>query len=265
MSATTESPAAAYPSATVHAANTNFGPAHSHLRPVGIEDEAKTDALECLIDRGDFRVRLADSHGQRNQASMLIKRLYSWRGYQTSSASVETHDPNRVTLEASSNSGNHLFGTVTVCKDSASGLLADNLYKAEIDTFRNAGAQVCEMSKLAIDPEYGSKEVLASLYHLAAIYAIYYFKATNLFIEVNPRHVMFYKRMLGFVQVGDQRMCGRVDAPAVLLHLDLSYVDGQVVKWGGTRAPKERSLYPFFFSKQEEQALLKRLISPLVE
>lgn len=264
MSALTESPAACYPAATLHSATTSFGSTQSHLCPVGIEDEGKNDALECLIDRGDYRVRLADTHGQRNQASMLIKRLYSWRGYQMGDQNLEeNHNPNRVTLEASSTGGNHLFGTLTVTKDSASGLLADSLYKAEIDRFRaNPAMRACEMSKLAIDPEYGSKEVLASLYHLANMYAIYYFECTDLFIEVNPRHVKFYKRMMGFDEAGEMRMCERVNAPAVLLHLDLSYLDAQVVKWGGTKDPKERSLYPFFFSKQEEQALVRRLLNP---
>lgn len=265
MPAPSDSPVAGYPSAAAITSAANFAPDNSHLCAVGIEDEGKEGALECLIERGDYRVRLADTHGQRNQASMLIKRLYSWRGYQTSNSPAveESHDPNRVTLEVSSVSGNHLFGTLTVAKDSASGLLADHLYKADIDTWRaKPNVRACEMSKLAVDPEYGSKEVLASLYHLGNMYAIYYFGCTDLFIEVNPRHVKFYKRMMGFEQAGEERMCERVKAPAVLLHLDLGYLSEQVAKWGGTKDPRERSLYPYFFSKPEETALVRRLLNP---
>ena len=36
-------------------------------------------------------------------------------------------------------------------------------------------------------------------------------------IEVNPRHVRYYERMLGFEVIGPERMNPRVEAPAVLL------------------------------------------------
>ena len=41
------------------------------------------DTLEHVVDRKEFKIRLADTHGQRSSASMLIKKMYSWRGYQT--------------------------------------------------------------------------------------------------------------------------------------------------------------------------------------
>ena len=40
-------------------------------------------------------------------------------------------------------------------------------------------------------------------------------------MEVNPRHVRYYQRCLGFRQLGEVRQCLRVDAPAVLLHQEI--------------------------------------------
>ena len=51
---------------------------------------------------------------------------------------------------------------------------------------------------------------------------------TDVFIEVNPRHVAFYSRALGFVVLGDERICARVGAPSVLLHLDVEILDEQL-------------------------------------
>ena len=44
---------------------------------------------------------------------------------------------------------------------------------------------------------------------------------TDVVIEVNPRHVRFYRRVFGFVVAGAGRLCTRVGAPSVLMQLDL--------------------------------------------
>lgn len=82
---------------------------------------------------------------------------------------------------------------------------------------------------------------------------------TDVVIEVNPRHVRFYKRMLGFVEFGAERMCSRVDAPAVLLRLELDYVD-RPSSWGQSGSLRgERSLYPCFFATMDEVGIARRL------
>jgi hypothetical protein len=85
---------------------------------------------------------------------------------------------------------------------------------------------------------------------------------TDVVIEVNPRHVAFYKRMLGFKEFGPERLCSRVNAPAVLLRLELEYVDQQIELLGGKgdSAGGVRSLYPFFFNKNDEIGITNRLI-----
>lgn len=226
------------------------------LRAISIEPEPEK-AQECVLERGGYRVRLADSSGQRNRASMLIERRYSWRGYHTETVAALPHNPNRITLEASS--GEQLFGTLTLGLDSEEGLLADTLYQKEVNIFRTMGRKLCELSKFAVDPQYGSKAVLASLFHLAYIYARILHKATDAFIEVNPHHAGFYERRLGFRQIAGMRTCPRVNAPAVPLHIELSYMHGQISRHGGSRDTKERSLYPYFFSTHEEEGLASRI------
>jgi hypothetical protein len=66
--------------------------------------------------------------------------------------------------------------------------------------------------------------------------------------------VLFYKRMLGFGDFGRERLDPRVQAPAVLLRLDLAFAQQQIAEMGGRSelASKRRSLYPLFFSPHEE-------------
>jgi hypothetical protein len=210
------------------------------------------------LEPDNFKIRLANSEGRRESADLLIREMYSWRGYDT--AGVLNDEPNRITLMADLR-GNAI-GTLTIGIDSTAGLLVDQLYKDEIDRLRLAKALVCEFTKLAVDQGSNSRRVLAALFHLAFIYAHKIHGATDLVIEVNPRHVVFYKRMLGFAQLGEERMCPRVKAPAVLLRLACAEVARNIAKYGGTmqEVPGVRSLYPFAFSPADEAGITQRLL-----
>lgn len=203
-----------------------------------------------------FKIRLANTEGRRSSASYLIHKMYGWRGYAATGPSAA---PNRVTLVASD--AEKALATITVGFDAPGGLLVDDLYKAEIDTLRLSGGRICEFTKLAVDRNEQSKEVLAMMFHIAYMYARRLYQCTDLLIEVNPRHVRFYDRMLGFQVLGPERMCGRVGAPAVLLWLRLQHADLQIARYGGHKelAGAVRSLYPFFFSPEEEIGIVQRL------
>jgi hypothetical protein len=208
------------------------------------------------VEQQVFKIRLAHSDERVNSASMLVQRKYAGRGYQ---ASGFQKDPERITLMAFQD--DKVIGTLTLGLDSPKGLLVEELYKQEIETLRQDGRKVCELTKLAVDQTHGSKHVLASLFHISYIYGRVMQGYTDVVIEVNPRHVAFYKRMLGFSEFGPERMCARVNAPAVLLRLELDYVDRQIELLGGKAdgVKGERSLYPYFFAKRDEIGITQRL------
>jgi len=183
--------------------------------------------------------------------------MYSWRQYESSYQLG--HDPNRIVLMILDH--NHAVATATLGLDSEIGLLADELYKDEADRLRSEGRRLCEMTKLAVDHVVRSKRVLASLFHISLIYGYHLHGRTDCLIEINPRHVRFYKTMLGFEELGEMKMCPRVNAPACLLRLDLDRVESKIAVLGGhgEGVPGERSLFPYFFSKAEEEGILRRL------
>lgn len=224
----------------------------------GHEDFAEPDEPQPS-DR-QFKIRMADSSGRRSSASILVNRMYQRRGYRCDDASsVPPRTPGRVTVLASEQE--HVIGTISVGFDSPEGLLIDDLFFAEANQLRDAGRRLCEFTKLAIDSVVKSKRVLASLFHVAYIHAHRLMDCDNLLIEVNPRHVRYYERMLGFKVFGPQRLNHRVNAPAVLLNLDLAHARAQIARWGGRPGFGliERSLYPYFFSASEENGIVGRL------
>lgn len=205
-----------------------------------------------------FTIRAADSFGHRSSASILIDRMYATRGYRTNGLNAEPA-PNKITLTACEDE--EVMGTITVGFDSPAGLHVDDLFRQEVDALRERDRKVCEFTKLAMDSLVRSKRVLASLFHVAYIHARRVNRFHDLLIEVNPRHVRYYERMLGFVAKSAERLNPRVNAPAVLMALDLAHADAQIKKFGGQQhmAGNERSLYPYFFSPAEEIGIVGRL------
>ncbi|WP_229425035.1 hypothetical protein [Massilia sp. Se16.2.3] len=122
------------------------------------------------------------------------------------------------------------------------------------------GRRLCEPSRLAIDPGM-SRRVFAALIHISYLYANRLHGYTDYVIEVNPRHVAFYQRMLGFADFGGERPCSRVGAPAVLLRLPLDHMATQIARWGGgvLADGAERSFYPYFFAREDEPGIARRL------
>lgn len=225
--------------------------------------EQASDRLITRIERmpeDEFKIRFAYNDERRQQASFLVKKRYSEVGYVATAGAIHKGCPAEITLLSYLNE--QVVGTLTVGLDVGQGLYADELYRAEIDRLRAEGRKVAEFTKLAVDSKRASKQVLASLFHIAYIHLRRLWRYTDMVIEVNPDHVDFYKRMLGFVEYGPQRHCARVNAPAVLLWLEADRVDGWIEAYGGRPelAKQVRMLYPYFFSPNKDREVARSLL-----
>lgn len=213
-----------------------------------------------LIKRNGYRISIVNSLKQRIKTSTLIKRMYASRGYHTENSSTFSYNPNQIIFQASL--GEITAGTVTLGIDSDKGLLADELYHQEINSFREKGSAVCELAKFALDPQYSSKEIIASLFQAAYLYAHNVHKATDIFCEVNPRHAAPHKRLFGFRQISESRTCTRVNAPAVLLHLKCDYIHMQTSSLRNPYKYTEKSIYPYFLPQIEEKIIVDKIGFP---
>ena len=207
-------------------------------------------------EQESMTIRLANSDGQRNQANMLLSRMYSWRGY-TMTDSLRSA-PNCITFTASSDED--VIGTLTLTVDSPCGLRSDATFKDELDKFRSApGSSVCELTKFAFDTSLPTRPRLAALFHIIFIFGSLHYQCTDLFIEVNPRHRRFYEAMLGFTPIGSPRTNLAVNAPSQLMWLDVGSIRRQIDKYAGDERFAGRTLYAHFFSAEEEQGIFRRL------
>ena len=229
--------------------------------PAIIEDVAATHngTADGLPADAPFGIHLTNTEAGHHSVSMLINKMYHWRGY--GDKHQLTAHPDRITLAASGLG--RILGTVTLGTDSSRGMLADEIFKDEIDLYRNAGARVCEVTKLAIDPLAHPKLALAALFHILYLYARKIHECTDAFIEVNPRHRHFYEQMLGFQHAGVEKHNPRVNAKAHLLRISLEQMGAQIASLGGTAGATERhrSLYPYFFGRHEELGITDRLFA----
>lgn len=186
----------------------------------------------------------------------LVGRRYGQRGLRV--GPVDSPEPNLTTLQAYD--GRRLVGTLSIRVDGPDGLAADASFPEEMLVLRAKGRKLCEFTRLAMEIENPSKAALAGLFHMAHLTGHRVMGADLLVMEVHPRHAPFYRRMLGAkrLQVGDNES---VQAPAVLMCLDLAFAQEQIRKFGGRPelAEEVRSLYPHFYAPSEEPMLIERL------
>ncbi|MHB8285789.1 MAG: N-acyl amino acid synthase FeeM domain-containing protein [Caulobacteraceae bacterium] len=99
-------------------------------------------------------------------------------------------------------------------------------------------AKVCELVRLASTAR--STEILASLFALAFQHGTATTACSELRIEVNPRHVGFYRQALGFEPVGPEYVYAEVSAPAQMMRIEVATIRRLVAE-----RPR-RTLYALF-------------------
>lgn len=205
----------------------------------------------------DLTIRTAHQENH-DCAHRLVARRYADRGY----GQISSHTEESLTV-CSAFDGNATVGTIAVRFESARGLNADAVFGPELAELRASGVRICEFSRLAMDKDArDNKQVLARLFHLAYLHAHRLAGCRLLLIEVNPRHVPFYRRMLGFQVRTEARLNPRVNAPAVLMSLDLEWGREQIANFSGRPelSAQTRTLFPYFYGPEEEAAMLARLM-----
>ncbi|MCK6472081.1 MAG: hypothetical protein L6R28_10075 [Planctomycetes bacterium] len=247
-----------------------------------LRSSAVSQALRALGD-GDAapgpeseagpRLRVANDEATRACAYRLAYDLYRAKGYVGELAEgrlVAPWDraPDTLTLLAGDDHGDAV-ATVSLVFDAANGLPCDAVFGDVLAELRAKNRRIVEVTRLAIgEAHLCSRQLLVRLFNWIYIHARRVRRCDDFVIEVNPRHVSYYRRLLGFEVLGEARPCPRVlGAPAVLLRLDLAYPEGEVQRVGGTGAAAgERSLYPYFLTDAAElsvERLLRRQHRPM--
>lgn len=213
---------------------------------------------ESIIANKTYKIRLALSGQNLIQANRLIEKKFSWPGYSTTDFSIQSN-PNRIALLVEFN--NSTNGTITLCFDAAGALDADGTYKAEIDCLRANSKKLAEVTNFSIDENINNKRLMGVLFHIAYIYARIIHRCTDFVIEVKVSHARFYEKRLEFVRCGPERSSSWTTERVVLLRLDLDHMGKRIGEFGGSFAlPCEKTLYPYFLSKEDESGIANRLM-----
>ncbi|RTL46577.1 MAG: hypothetical protein EKK53_03725 [Burkholderiales bacterium] len=193
----------------------------------------------------------------------LVARRYGERGLAVSRERFSSRrEHGDVVCTARDRASERIVGTLSVRFDGPAGLHADLLFAHELNEWRSDGDSLCEFGGLAVDRHsHDPKRVLAQIFHLGYLHAHRRAGCDRLVIEVNPRHVGFYRRCLGLVPMTAARHNPRVDAPAVLMSIDFASIREQISLWGGRpeRLGAARTLYPLAWDEATEATMLAQL------
>lgn len=227
--------------------------------PYSLKDLCDLESSVATNKIPSYKIRMASTDNRISVANELVRKKYAWRGYEFEGL---VRQPNYVTLIILLDE--NLIATMTLGIDSERGLSADEAYKKELDDLRAKNRKISEITKYAIEDGFGSMQIQASIIHITYIFARYVHSCTDFVIEVNPRHIRFYKEYLGFHILGQEKYCKRVNAHSQLMHIELDYMAKKIEQLAGTGGGKlkrgEKSLYPYFFYKTDENGIAARLV-----
>lgn len=203
-----------------------------------------------------FEIQLALTQVQRLAAEDLINQMYAWRGYGSDHRLSQTD--NCFTFNAVVDG--KVAGTLSLTVDLDTGLAADGTFSDVLNEIRsNPHTQICELTKFAFCQSAAPMHVIASLFHTIFIFGTQRFSCTDLFIEVNPRHIRFYEVLLGFSLVGNLRPNASVGAPSQLMRLKVSDIGKYISSRARGTEKTARSLYPYFLTAAQELIICERM------
>jgi hypothetical protein len=235
-----------------------YRPLHQHRqRPADERFGRELARVADAASNDDFVISAPREAVERLHAAELLGRRYAWRGYRVSPLEGFV-SRSRLTLVATSEQS--VVGTLTASVEDADGLYVERLYPDEIAALRSSSVRLCEFTRFAVDEDVRSPALLGALFHVACMHVLDVHRCSHALIEVNPRHVRFYEQMLDFHRAGEARIDPAVEAPAVLMQLDLAHCARQIERLSGqVTSGRQRSYYPYFFAKDEAERILGRL------
>ncbi len=137
------------------------------------------------------------------------------------------------------------------------GLPSDRAFGAEIDELRQADRRVCEITNLAVHPDYRNTGVFSELTRccLAHSMAIGY---DDLFVSISPEHGRFFKEVLLFERWGSKRSYSdTVEDIVVGMRLDLRTVKDRSIETDAILGD-EAFLHDFYFARNTFHNCVRR-------
>ncbi|MEQ9461214.1 MAG: hypothetical protein RIG82_09710 [Phycisphaeraceae bacterium] len=184
-----------------------------------------TTDLESSISVSGLTFDVARSVDQAAEAWKLVYNAYRRAGLIPENPQELHLVPqaiNERTLVTLGRIHNVTVSTMSVYIDGPEGLPVESVYADELNRLRDEGRTLVELGLFADRREhlFRSIDAILELMRFCTHYAVNE-GAVDAVVGVNPRHVPFYTRLLGFEVIGETKSYATVnDFPVVLLHLD---------------------------------------------
>ncbi len=229
-------------------------------------DKKISRPIQAISDT--FDIHIATSLGLREKAFRLAYDTYEAKGFLSSARQdrmlVSENDllPDTTVFVITEKLSNEVIATLTLNFQAHAELPSYELFPDEISTLQKQKKTMGEITRLAIKEGHRySNLLLARLFNAAHLYTLKVKKVENILISVNPTHVGFYQKLLGFEMLGDEKPCGRVNgAPARLLLLDLNTTEFNINRFYENKL-NTTSQYKFYKNavpKSESHALVQK-------
>ena len=209
----------------------------------------------------EFTIKIANTLEEREMVFQLAYQIYLEKGFIKKNFSewlIQNYDiKNETVILIVLDKNQKLAGSLTLVFSEDGELPAEKIYNQEISNLKLHSKKLVEISRLVVGHQYrNSKDVLCLLINYLMIYSFHVKEYSSLVIQVNPRHILYYKVLLNFDEIGGLKSCPSVqNAPAVLLHLPLDRYQSEINRWNNLNSltKKERSLYPYFLKPAQEK------------
>lgn len=181
-----------------------------------------------------LEVSLASSYRELCGAFSLVHDRYVDFGYMKPHKSAMRYGPLQLlpfSRTFVSKCKGRVVGTASVVLDSDAGLPSDSLFNLKYAQLRKAGRRIAEGTLFACSAKVGPRGQLLNLALLRSVFRwCIAHHVDSICVAVNPKHLFFYTRMLGFVELSNHGRCSYVNgAAAHLLHFDLKgFLEGSV-------------------------------------
>ncbi|MFP4356115.1 MAG: GNAT family N-acetyltransferase [Phycisphaerae bacterium] len=137
------------------------------------------------------------------------------------------------------------------------GLPSDKVYGDAIDSLRNQKRNVCEITNLAVDPEYRNQPVFSELTQAAFAHARC-MGYDDMFISISPDHIPFFGEVLCFDPFGGKRVYDHLTEDVVVgMRLNISEAlerASQIDQLLGDKA----FLADFYFNRNQYVQVVRR-------
>ncbi len=208
------------------------------------------------------KIRLAHTAEDLTAAYSLVYDRYVKRGFQAENSTGVRFTPH-FALPTShtfiATLGGELIGTLTMIIDGALGLCMEKDYPDEIQSMRNQGRRIAELSCL-VTRRSKDLPALLRLFHAAYAYALHQQGVTDFCIAVTTEHQNFYRNALLFEQIGESKPCTLLTNKASVVGMNLHLPSAEQSYYNAYSI--RRMLGRFFLGKKGVEQLSKELLLP---